>query len=105
MSFKSLRGAPSIPPFTIRSFIPEDLAGVVKVEISSFPGDHYPPFFFIQAHELFNEAFVIVENSNKEVTGYGIGAFNQNNNKEAWILSMGVLPIFARQGMGMGIMV
>ena len=95
---------PNLSPFATREFQAKDLQQVFRVETEAFHGENYPKFFFIQSGELFPNTFFVAESNQGEIIGYGIGAIEQEHPDTGWILSMGVLPTWKKQGVGTAIM-
>ncbi len=93
----------------IRKFSPKDLASVIRINRTCLP-ENYPPFFFVQHHKNFPEAFLVAE-LNNNIVGYvmcrvehGFSNLGLSIAKKGHIISIAVLPEARRMGIGEALM-
>lgn len=76
----------------------EDLAGIIVIEQDVFDTDRYPPFVVRQLFDISGDYFLVAKEKDK-ISGYALGGFNTQN-KQAWILSLGVHGDARGSGLG-----
>ncbi|MEM1508843.1 MAG: ribosomal protein S18-alanine N-acetyltransferase [Thermofilaceae archaeon] len=95
--------------YAIRTFRPEDLDEVIKVNRENLP-ENYPPFFFKLHYENFPQAFIVAESSGK-IVGYvmcrvetGKLYTKQDVGRQGHIVSIAVIPEMRGKGIGTKLM-
>jgi len=93
-------------PLTLRTFKPDDLDKVMRINQLCLP-ENYAPHFFMDLYEHFPETFIVAE-ENGETIGYvmcrvetgfpNIGSFGIL--RKGHIVSVAVLPQHQRRGVG-----
>lgn len=66
-----------------------------------FGDNHYSSFCFRQFYDIANELFLVAYDV--DAVGYALGYLNQNQ-KEAWILAIGVLPYYQGNRIGFNLL-
>jgi ribosomal-protein-alanine N-acetyltransferase len=91
--------------FKLRKFNPSDLERVTYINRVCLP-ENYADYFFVDLHRRFPETFFVAE-ENGEVVGYimcrietGLSGFFRGLMKKGHIVSVAVLPLYRRKGIG-----
>ena len=85
--------------YLVRTYIQGDYPHICRIERELFGDYGYSPIFLRQAGELFRETFYVAAHGDDAI-GYIIGAQEADDQKEAWILRIGVAAEWQGQGVG-----
>jgi len=93
----------------IRKFKPQDLDAVIRINRACLP-ENYPPYFFMQHHKDYPEAFLVAE-LNGRIVGYvmcrvefGASNIKPGFSRKGHIISLAVIPEARRKGIATALM-
>lgn len=83
----------------IRPFSERDYAGACLLE-EERSGSRYASAVFVRQAAVIFPSFFFIAAMDREVVGYGIGALNQEDRSEGWILRLRVREAYRGKGIG-----
>ncbi len=97
--------------FTLRSFKPQDLDAVMRINLTCLP-ENYTPSFYMSHYESFPKAFYVAE-ADGRIIGYVMSRVERGLSnhkpisvvKKGHIISIAVLPEYRRKGVGRNLMI
>jgi [ribosomal protein S18]-alanine N-acetyltransferase len=84
---------------SVRRYQEHDYSRVTALNSMRIPGGYHAAVFIRQASVLFPATFLVAERAG-EVIGFAIGACEQDNSGNAWILRLGVEERYQGQQVG-----
>jgi ribosomal protein S18 acetylase RimI-like enzyme len=84
----------------VRRYEEQDFPRVSALNSMRTPGGYHAAVFIRQASVLFPSTFLVAEHAG-EVIGFTLGAYEQDNPRNAWVLRLGVQEVSRRQQVGL----